>query len=178
MSCFDAKQVLCLLFPIKLWRRSKRNCFFFPNEKKDSGIRYRWIRIVNREGWKPSKKSCICRKHFEHHYYKAEAQGKRCRLVKKLKPVDNIFSQEESRLSAEPKDLKSLVSVLRKSWTKRVYQQDNFKLFEQQDKIKNFDNSDSTVTPPGYTFQKYEEYVVFYCLETNASDFVTEGTIV
>ena len=41
------------------------------------------------------------------------------------------------------------VFVPRKSPTKIVYQQDQFKLFEEQDKIKSFDDIDSTFTPPG-----------------------------
>ena len=54
---------------------------------------------MNREDWKPSKNSCICQKHFEPHYYKTGAQGKRYRLVKKLKPVPTIFDPEESHKS-------------------------------------------------------------------------------
>ena len=41
------------------------------------------------------------------------------------------------------------------------------KLFEQQDKIKSFEDIDSTLTPPGYTFQKYDDHVVFYHFEIN-----------
>ena len=42
-------------------------------------------------------------------------------------------------------------------------------LFEEQDKIrtKSFGEIDSTLTSPGYTFQKYNDHVVFYRLETN-----------
>ena len=54
---------------------------------------------------------------------------KRYRLVKKLKPVPTIFDPEESHLSEESKHLKSPVSVPVKLPTKRVYQQDQFKLF-------------------------------------------------
>ena len=81
--------------------------------------------------------------------------------------MPTIFDPEESHLWAEPKYLKSPVSVPRKSSTKRVYQQDLFKVFEEQDKIKNFDAIDSTLTPPGYAFQKYDGHVAFYHLETN-----------
>ena len=81
--------------------------------------------------------------------------------------MPTIFDPEESHLSTESKYLKSPVSVPRKSATKRVYQQNQFKLFEVQDKIKSFDNIDSTLTPSGYAFQKYEDHVVFYHLETN-----------
>ena len=30
--------------------------FFFPDENKEYDLRQRWIRFVNREGWKSSKK--------------------------------------------------------------------------------------------------------------------------
>ena len=75
------------------------------------------------------------------------------------------FWLEENNLSAESKYLKPSASVPRKSPTKRVYQQDQFKLFEEQDKIKSFDIN-STLTPPRYTFQKYDALVFFYRLET------------
>ena len=77
---------------------------------------------MNRDDWKPSKKSCICRKHFEPHYYKIGTKGKGCRLIKKLKPAPTIFDPEQSHLLAESKYLKFFVSVPRKSPTKRVCQ--------------------------------------------------------
>ena len=79
--------------------------------------------------------------------------------------MPTIFDPEESHLSAESKYLKSCVSIPRKSPKERVYQQDQFKLFEKQDKIISFDDIDSTLTPPGYTFHKYDSHVVFYHLE-------------
>ena len=86
--------------------------------------------------------------------------------------MPTIFHLEESNLSAEPKHLKLSVSVPRKSSTKRVYQQDQFKLFEEQDKIKSFDDIDSASTPPGYIFQKHDNHVIFYHLETNVLNFL------
>ena len=91
--------------------------------------------------------------------------------------MPTIFDLEESNLSAESKHLKLPVSVRRKSPTKRVYQQDQFKLFEEQDKIKSFDDINSTLTPPGYTFQKYDDLVLIHLLETvldvtEVTDFV------
>ena len=77
---------------------------------------------MNREGWKPSKKSCTCQMHFERRYYKTGGIGKRYILIKKLKPVPTIFDPEESHLSMESKSLKSSVLVLRKSPTRRVHQ--------------------------------------------------------
>ena len=81
--------------------------------------------------------------------------------------MSTIFDPEESHLSAGSKHFKSAVSVPRKSPTKRVYQQDQFKLLEEQNKIKSFDDVDSTLTPPGYTFHKYDDHVVFPRLKTN-----------
>ena len=88
--------------------------------------------------------------------------------------MPTIFYLEESNLSAESKHLKLAVSLPRKSPTKRVYQQDQFQLFEEQDKIKSFDDINSTLTLPGYTFQKYGDFVVCYRLETVLN--VTEVT--
>ena len=79
--------------------------------------------------------------------------------------MPTIFDLEGRSLSTESKHLKLPASVPRKSPTKRVYQQDQFKLFEEQDKIKSFDAINSTLTPPEYTFQKYNNLVVFYRLE-------------
>ena len=149
----------------------KETVFFFPDEKKYYNIWQGWIRFANREVWKPSKKSCIYWIHFEPHYYKTRAQGKRYRLVKKLKPRTTIFDPDEDFFSAESKHLKSPVSVSRKSPTKRVYQQDKLKLFEEQDKIKSFDDIDSTLTSPGYTFQEYDDRVIFYRLDNNVLNF-------
>ena len=61
--------------------------------------------------------------------------------------MPTIFDLEGRSLSAESKHLKLPASVPRKSPTKRVYQQDQFKLFEEQDKIKSFDDINSTLTP-------------------------------
>ena len=90
--------------------------------------------------------------------------------------MPTIFDLVESHLSAESKHLKSPIFVPRKSSTQTVYQQDQFKLFEEQDKIKIFDDISSTLTPPGYIFQKYDDFVVFvfYRIETVLS--VTEVT--
>ena len=81
--------------------------------------------------------------------------------------MPSIFYPKESHFLAESKNLKSLVSVPRKSLAKRVYQQDQFKLFQKQDKIKSFDVIDSTLKAPGYTFQKYDNHVVLYRFGAN-----------
>ena len=111
---------------------------FFPlNEKNDYDLRQRWIRFVNREGSKPSKIRAYVESIFKPHYYKTGAQRKRYRLVKNLKQVPTIFDSEKSHLLVESKSWKPHVSIPRKSPTKKVYQQDQFKLFEEQNKIKN-----------------------------------------
>ena len=88
--------------------------------------------------------------------------------------MPTIFDVEQSNLSVESKHLKLPISVLRKSPTKRIYQQYQFKLFDEQDKIKSIDDIKSTLTPPGYTFQIFNDLVVFCCLETVLN--VTEVT--
>ena len=88
--------------------------------------------------------------------------------------MPTIFDLEESNLSAESKHLKLPVSFPRKSPRKTVHEQDQFNLFEEQDKIKSFRNIDSMLTPPGYAFQKYDNLVVLYRHETVLN--VTEVT--
>ena len=78
--------------------------------------------------------------------------------------MPTIFDPEESHLSAESKYLKFPLSIPRKTLTKRVYQQDQFKLFEEQEKIKSSHDIDFTLPPPVYTFQKYDDHVVIVCL--------------
>ena len=134
----------------------KETVFVFPNEKKYYN-KQQWIRFVNREGWKLSKKSCICREYFELHYYKTRAQGKQYRL---LKIAYHFWSKGESFVSR-------IQTFNCQNHQQRVYQQDQFKLFEEQYKIKSFDDVDYTLTPPGYTFQKYDNYFVFYYLKNN-----------
>ena len=80
--------------------------------------------------------------------------------------MPTIFDLEGTSLSVESIHLKLPAYIPRKSPTKRVYQQDQFTLFEEQDKIKSFDAINSTLTPPEYSFQKYNNLVVFYRLET------------
>ena len=65
--------------------------------------------------------------------------------------MPTIFDLEGSSLSSESTHLKLPISVPRKSSTKWVYQQDQFKLFEEQDKIKSFDDINSTLTPGTHT---------------------------
>ena len=102
------------------------------------------------------------RKHFEQHYYKIGAQGKRYRLVKKLKPEPPIFDPEKSCSSAESKHLNSSVSVPRKSQTKTFINKISLSYWKNSTK-SSFDGTDSALTPPSYTFQKYNDHVVFYC---------------
>ena len=108
LLCVNSMPGKCCVFNCRSnYDNGPKETVFFTDEKKDYDLTQRWITFVNREDWKPSKKSCICRKHFEPHYYKTVAKGKRYRLIKKLKPVPTIFDPEESHFSAQSKYLKS-----------------------------------------------------------------------
>ena len=79
--------------------------------------------------------------------------------------MPTIFDPKESHLSAASKYLKSPISVPRKSPTKRLYQQDRFKPLKEKDKIKSFDDIDSTLTHLGYTFQVMTIMLFFITLK-------------
>ena len=53
--------------------------------------------------------------------------------------------------------MKSSVSVPRRSLTKRDYQQDLLELYEEQGKIKSFNDIDYMLILPGYTYQKDDD---------------------
>ena len=73
--------------------------------------------------------------------------------------------RRKSHFSAESKHLISPVSVPRKSPTKRVYYQEQFKLFEEQDEIKNFEDIDSRKHLRGIYFRNMTIVLSFAALK-------------
>ena len=79
----------------------------------------------NRKDWEPKPFSFICIKHFEEKYYKKGKNGKRYRLTKTLKPVPTIFNPNfPTSQCSSSSHVKTLVTVPRRSPSKRFYQDD------------------------------------------------------
>ena len=69
----------------------------------------------------------------------------------------------------------SPVSILRKSPRKRVYQEDQYHSFIADDVIKNFSDINESLCPSGYSFQQYDDRVVFFKL-TNSHMLIPKDT--
>lgn len=165
----------------------ERNAVFtFP---ADVDMRNRWIKFVNRKDWQPSSSSVICVKHFEDKYLKKGEQDKRYRLDKTLKPIPTIYPssappQTTAALSDSVNSLENFmppsviptVSVPRKSPTKRIFRADELPKFIENDAISDFTCLDTSLVPPGYSFTKYDDHVVYYKLvvDSNSIPVVTE----
>ena len=140
--------------------QEKLTVFSFPKEEH---LRKIWIRFVNRKDWEPTNSSYICIKHFEDKYYQKGEGNKRFRLIKTLKPVPTMFDPSNSNFqNSSACQVTSPVSIPRKSPRKRSYQEDQYQSFLADDVIKNFSDINEDISPSGYSFQQYDDRVVFF----------------
>ena len=136
--------------------------FYFPLYGKNSKLVEYWVKFVNRgDGWKPTKYSRVCSKHFEGKFMKQH--GKKTTLIWKLDPVPSIPAKciEENASST----LYQGSNRPRKDPCERVFQPDELTKFKQIDEIKNFSDLNEKMCPQNWTFEKHNGYCVFYNLE-------------
>ena len=133
--------------------------FSFP---KDEGIRKKWIKFVNGKDWLPTLSSHICKNHFESKYFRKGRNNKRYHLIKKLKPVPTIFKLSYVTQSLSSSNLISQVSGPRKSPRKGIFQEEQYQTFLADDSIKKLSDINENFGPPGYSFQKRDDYVKFF----------------
>ena len=104
---------------------------------------------------------------------------KRCRLDMSMKQAPTIFDPS-THGSSSTSALKAPIRIRRKSPKKRNVFADEYFEFVNDDMIMKFESIDETLTPPGYTFAKYEDHVIFYKIEHNELSIpqVTECIII
>ena len=146
---------------------------------RDDDLKKTCVRFVNRKDWSPSNSSVICIKHYQKKCLKMGEGKKRCRLDMSMKPVPTIFDPS-THASSSTSALKAPVRIPRKSPKKRNVFADEYVEFVNDDKIMKFESVDETLAPPGYTFAKYEDHVIFYKIEHNELSIpqVTECIII
>ncbi|XP_047142955.1 THAP domain-containing protein 2-like [Hydra vulgaris] len=155
----------CAVFNCRSGYKSKKNessflsaskaVFSFP---KDTVLEEKWMKFVNRKDWKPSKHSVICLDYFEKKYLK---YGKRVTLKYELNHVPTIYSDEISI----PSSIIPKIPTFRKPPTDRhSIILDEIYTFQEMDKIKNIDMLHESNSPNGFSFQRYESFVLYYCL--------------
>ena len=69
----------------------KHPVFGFPDSKPD--LKPKWVKIVSRKWWPPTKNSGICAEHFEERFLK---KGLRTTLRWDLNPVPTLYCNIES----------------------------------------------------------------------------------
>ena len=139
--------------------------FSFP---KDEDTCSRWVKFAagTRKSWTLKASSRICQKHFEPKYVKVADDKGRCRLVKSLKPVPTILDPD-SNDSPEVAHMKAPVSVPRRSPRKRLFQEDEYKKFMEDDLIRSYSDINEKMTPAGYTVARFDQHIVFYRVSPN-----------
>ena len=140
--------------------------FDFP---PDDEMSKRWERFAagQRKGWCKNSSSKVCSKHFEANYLKmGEGPNGRTTLLRKLKPVPTIFSPGSAD-SPLVSHMKVPVSIPRKSPRKRLYQEDQYERFLDQDVIKSFDDINEKMIPSGFVLTRYAEHLVIYEMKTS-----------
>ena len=73
----------------------------------------------------------------------------------------------DSNDSPEVARMKAPVSVPRKSPRKRLFQEDQYQKFLENDVISSYADIDEKLTPTGYTLTRFDQHLVFYKLELN-----------
>ena len=132
--------------------------FDIPDEKKDPALRSAWVRFVNRVDWAPSPYVGICSKHFEPVHIK---HGKRITLERNNRPVPTIYDPSNNI----PPSLLPTPIVLRKPPKDRSTLPDEKPAYISNERITSFQELDETLTPPGYTFLRCGDRVVYYKME-------------
>ena len=86
-----------------------------------------------------------------------------------MKIIPTIFDSSNPNVqNSSACQATSLVSIPRKSPRKRVYQEDQYQSFIADDVTKNFKDINESLCPSGYSFQQYDDRVVFFKL-TNST---------
>ena len=140
----------------------KKSLFHFPLQ--DPEINEKWEHFVSRKGFKATQYSVMCEDHFDPKYIKI--CPKRNKLIDSLRPVPTIHTASDE----VPPSTLHVPSLPRPPPTNRSVQPDERPAFEDLDKIKSFDSLSEENCPPGFSFKKHKDKVVFYNLHF---DYVT-----
>ena len=134
--------------------------FTFPKEEDDPELRKKWEQFVNRgDNWKAKNRSVLCEKHFESQYISKGEQ--RTHLKRKLQPIPTLHTEEAMM---KPSCLNTPVPP-RKAPKIRNFQNDELDEFRKKDIIERFEDLTDKQAPPGYTFKRGNDHVVYYKLE-------------
>ena len=142
---------------------------YFTVPKNDEALNQKWVKFVSRKEWKPSNNSVICSGHFESKYLIYGKQ--RIRLNFALDPVPTIYPANHNPQSSMLPSVSC--NIPRKAPRDRSIP-DEYVHFVQKDKMNDFYSLDQMCCPDGFTFQKFEDHVIYFHLEFSSTTFVPE----
>ena len=149
----------------------KQPVFSFPD---DSELQNKWVRFVNRKDFIPIRHNGIYIKHFDSTYL---VRGdKRTTLNRHLQPVPTTYDGDLLE------EFVKKPSLLRKSTASRNPPRkidttipDEINKFNELDNITNLEILKELSAPAGFSFKKFDDYVLFYRIfyeESNATPFI------
>ena len=144
----------------------ENSVFAFPDALKRLELRKKWIKFVNRKNWFPTEHSGVCSAHFDPKFLK---HGVRMTLIYDLHLIPTIYSNDAIK-KIPPSLLLSIPGPSRKSPTRYVTSiQDESDIFMEKDSIKDLEMLNSSSSPVGFIFQKYDSHVLYYRIFNVAS---------
>ena len=142
--------------------------FRFPLD--DVELNNKWIYFVGRKDWSPTKYSTICEHHFDAQYIKKCPQ--RNKLNYHLRPVPTIHTCKSGEI---PESVLRVPTLPRPPPKDRTTIPDEKVAFRDNDKISSLDDLNEKHCPPGFTFRRHRDKVVYFNLQM---DYVTSTPMV
>ena len=138
--------------------------------KNDETLNQKWVKFASRKEWKPSNNSVICSGHFESKYLLYGKQ--RIRLNFELDPVPTIYPANHIPQSSILPSVSC--NIPRKAPRDRSIP-DEYVHFVQKEKINDFASLDQNCCPDGFTFQKFEDHVIYFHLEFSSTTYCSRS---
>ena len=141
----------------------KQPVFSFPD---DSELRNKWV--INRKDFISSRRNSIRIKHFDSKYLVHE--DKRTTLNRHLQPVPTIYDVDLPEEFVKKPSLLPKSTASRNSPRKR-----DSSIPDELNNITNLGILNELSAPAGFSFKKFDDYVLFYRIfyeESNATPFI------
>ena len=139
--------------------------FYFP---QDEELKKKWIRFVNRKNWTLTEHFVTCAEHFSDDLI--ISHKKKSLLEWSSSPVPSIYLTKHSSLPPPPPPPPPVLSTVvpapvRKPPMNRSVKEDEIQRFMKGDLCSHINNFTEKHCPPGFSFNKLEESVVYYRLD-------------
>ena len=152
--------------------KKSKSMFHFPKDNEE--LKRKWVKFVSRQEWKPSDSSVICSDHFDPKYL--ICGDKRTHLNRELGPVPTIYPDGHTPTSSMLPS--SSCTVTRKAPTDRR-EPDQYLDYRRTHQIVDFEALDEKIIPPGFSFKKCEDQVVYFLVEfANGIPEVTQSIMI